>query len=441
MRTAGNVHPDTFFGDSNEIDYFAWSDRFGIDEYAPKFTEVLGFLLVSTIVIGAFSFLSGFNLRFAGAGYAAAFTALAWWRFELAMALTFAMVPFQQDLGGLPVRMAIAEINLALLIPSLVVRIGNLPVSLKLIVPPMLYLTFCLAVTLGKMSGAAVTSLVQMVLYLVFAVGVFSQARRSPNELFWCFDCLVIVETVFASIGLATNFALFGIHKNAWGASISLALIVAFEMWQMSQDRFRRTWLLGAVGILTMALILTVSRGGWLAAIMGISVLLILRRDWSVLWRLGIVVVPLVLIGWFLLPESKRDYAAGFETSRGNIQARFNSVGHAWNIWQESPWTGSGVGLRKEYDATNVVMLVLAETGIFGLFFFALIHVNLAAFIWRNHKWVPSMSIAFSCLALGGALVTARLAHGMVDHYWSRGAILAAWAAVGMALGVTNEDD
>jgi hypothetical protein len=34
---------------------------------------------------------------------------------------------------------------------------------------------------------------------------------------------------------------------------------------------------------------------------------------------------------------------------------------------------------------------------------------------------------------LGAALVVSGLAHGLVDHYWSRGAIMIAWAAAGMA--------
>jgi len=33
-------------------------------------------------------------------------------------------------------------------------------------------------------------------------------------------------------------------------------------------------------------------------------------------------------------------------------------------------------------------------------------------------------------------LVLGKLVHGMVDHYWSRGAIMIAWASVGMALSV-----
>ena len=39
-----------------------------------------------------------------------------------------------------------------------------------------------------------------------------------------------------------------------------------------------------------------------------------------------------------------------------------------------------------------------------------------------------------SPVALAGALVLSKFVHGLVDHYWSRGAIMVAWAAVGMAL-------
>jgi hypothetical protein len=39
-----------------------------------------------------------------------------------------------------------------------------------------------------------------------------------------------------------------------------------------------------------------------------------------------------------------------------------------------------------------------------------------------------------SAVSLAGAMVSAKFAHGLVDHYWSRGAIMIVWASVGMAL-------
>jgi hypothetical protein len=41
-------------------------------------------------------------------------------------------------------------------------------------------------------------------------------------------------------------------------------------------------------------------------------------------------------------------------------------------------------------------------------------------------------------VALAGGLVLGKLAHGLVDHYWSRGALMIAWAMVGMALSPTS---
>jgi len=413
-------------------------DHENFEEENPKLAAVLGFLVPSFLVMAAIGLISSWNLYAAAAVYAMAFSALAWWRLHLAMALTVAMVPFQQDLGGLPLKMGIAEVNLFLLVPNLMLVLLRLPISWRLIIPPALYLLFCAVATLGRIDGAAIKSILQMVLYLILAVGVFAQVRRNPAQMMWCFDCLVVVMTCFAVVGLATNFQAMGIHKNGWGASLSLGLIVAFELWQSTTEKKRKRWLLASVGILSIALVLTVSRGSWLAAMTGIGTLLMLRRDWSTLWMLARAVVPLLIIGWMLLPENLQEYAVGFDSSRVNISARWESIQFTIDVWKQSPIMGSGVGLRKEFDATNVVMLVLAETGIIGLFLFLLIHANVAWFVWKSHGRLSPQSMAFSCVALGGALVFARLAHGCVDHYWSRGAILAAWAAAGMAVAAAR---
>jgi F0F1-type ATP synthase assembly protein I len=40
-----------------------------------------------------------------------------------------------------------------------------------------------------------------------------------------------------------------------------------------------------------------------------------------------------------------------------------------------------------------------------------------------------------SLIAIAAALLWGRFVHGLVDHYWSRGAISIAWVALGMAAG------
>lgn len=423
---------------------FSTEPRFGddlIDPSEPRIGETLRFLGAVSIVFSIIAIIYLFDTSFAGVVYGLFFCVTAWLRFDLALALTLAAVPFQQDLGGLPIKLSLAEINLALLTPISILRSGRLPFASKLIIPPILYLLFCIAISTSNFDSATTKALIQMAIYLILAVSVFAGAGVSTRDYLRCFDVLAVVATLLCVLGIATNFTFLGVHKNGWGASLSLVLIIAFEMWQTASSGVRKNWYGMSVGVLSLGLVLTVSRGGWIAAVVGIGVLLSLRRDWKMLGRLVAVVLPLICVGWYLLPEDIQEYAIGFESRRVNIQSRWRSMALALSHWQQSPWFGTGVGLRKQYDATNIVLFTLAETGVIGLLLFVTIHVNIGYFVWRNHLAMDSRSMSFSCLALGGALVAARFAHGMVDHYWSRGAILAAWAAAGMAIAATEQDD
>ena len=183
-------------------------------------------------------------------------------------------------------------------------------------------------------------------------------------------------------------------------------------------------------------LILSVSRGAWLATTVGVCFILALRREFKLLAQLGTVLCLLVALAWQLLPAEKKEYALSFDSSRVNIAARYKSIDAAQGYFEQSPWIGVGVGLRKELDATNIFWFTLAETGIIGLIAFGGIHVVYLRMIWVTHKRVPRTDTRFSILAVGGALVLGKLAHGMVDHYWSRGHLLIAWAAAGMATSV-----
>jgi len=208
---------------------------------------------------------------------------------------------------------------------------------------------------------------------------------------------------------------------------------VAVELWFGTMVKRRRQWLSAAILILTVTLVLSVSRGGWIAAFVGIAVICGMRRQWFLFFRISVLVVPACLIAWFWLPQDLRDYAFGFEVSRYNIQARYDSIDFAMGFFSQHPLLGVGVGLRKEYDATNLALATLAETGIAGLFAFSLVHVCILVMVWRGTQRVARDTAEYSLLILAAALILSRLAHGMVDHYWSRGPVTCAWAAVGMA--------
>jgi hypothetical protein len=151
----------------------------------------------------------------------------------------------------------------------------------------------------------------------------------------------------------------------------------------------------------------------------GIFVVALLRRQFVLLGRAAIVMVPLLAMAWTLVPAENQQYATSFSSERGNIKQRYVNRDAALKAWQTNIWFGDGIGLRKELDATNFVVFALGETGIFGLVSFL------------------GMFVAFflSLLCIGGGLMLSRLLQGMVDHYWARGPTMMAWAAAGMATG------
>ena len=141
----------------------------------------------------------------------------------------------------------------------------------------------------------------------------------------------------------------------------------------------------------------------------------------------------LIAVGWRFLPAESREYATGFNRENENIRLRLQSIDFARDAFESDPVLGVGVGLRKEYDATNILWLTLAETGVPGLCAWLLLHFALARMVWRTQRHLARSDALFSLAALGGALVISKLVHGLVDHYWSRGDIMIAWASAGMA--------
>ena len=251
-----------------------------------------------------------------------------------------------------------------------------------------------------------------------------------------CLDAAVLVGAVLAVCGLVSDFSFPALHKNAWGGLMSTLVIIAMELWFATPVRARRRKLMVAVLLMVTVLFLSLSRGAWLGAIAGVSTLIFLRRQFKMLTRLLLVVVPLVAALWILLPQGDKDYALGFDADRANIAGRIDTIATCKQLFLNNPVLGVGVSLRKEVDATNVILVTLAETGILGLGLFIWLHVTILRMVWKTQKLIPREHPLYSLLAVGAGMIICRLAHGSVDHYWSRGAILQAWGGVGMIVAV-----
>jgi hypothetical protein len=373
-------------------------------------------------------------LYLAGAIYAFIFWFAAFRRPAVALALIFALAPFQNDLsGGGPVKFSIAEINLALTVPILLLRAPRFVIG-PVLVPVLLYLGVCAASSALHWRPTTLVCLIQMALYLLVAVAVFASLPSEPEDVQLALLGLVGVGVFLSLTEIITrsNYVL-GLHKNGVGASLSCALLVGMELWFAAEPGRRKRWLTAAVVFVGAGLLISLSRGAWLGTLCGAGTLVLMRRQFGLFFRAALVLLPVLLIVWNFLPKESRETATGFDSTRWNIKARYESIALARSYFEKDPLLGSGVGLRKEYDATNIVWLTLAETGVLGAATLLLIQISFLSMVWRAQKVVDRDDPLFSLLALGAALVISGLAHGLVDHYWSRGAIMISWASAGMA--------
>ena len=377
--------------------------------------------------------------------YASAFWTLSWRFPAVALALVFATAPFQNDLsGGLGgVRFSFAEVNLVLALPLFVAMLvvgARKMRAWPLLWTSLIYTGACVASSLVQWrGGVALSSFVQMGLFLFVLVPVFAFLGRRPDDLKPALWGMVSVGAFLAFNKLLhpPSHEVFAINKNGMGGSLACALIVAVELWFHYRDKPTRHKhvLLALMGLVAVGLLLTLSRGGWIAAMAGIVLVAALRRQFLLLWRAGLVLVPLLALAWSVLPSDSRSYATGFGSERGNIKQRYVNSDAALKQWQTNIWFGAGMGLRKELDATNFVVFTLGETGVFGLVSFCGMFAAFFVSLWHARSRLPRDEFAFSLLAIGGGLMLSRLTQGMVDHYWARGPTMMAWAAAGMATG------
>ena len=365
--------------------------------------------------------------------YVLIFWVLGWNRPKIALLMIFASAPFQYDIStGGPVRFSISEFNLLLTVPLFLAR---RPILLGPIKWPMAaYFGISLVSTLVHWRSTSLVSLIQMALYLIVAVTVFTSFVKQAQDFRPALIACVWVG-VFLSLAVIVTRSgyVLNLHKNGVGSSLAGAVIVGAELWFAETNAAKRNLLAGMLAVLVAGLFFTLSRGAWLGACAGLLVLLALRREFKLLVRLAVVVAPLTVACWQLLPAQSREYATGFSMDNYNIRLRLDSIEFARREFTESPLLGVGVGLRKEYDATNLVWLTLAETGVLGFVAFLVLHGSFVSMVWKTQKYLAHTDMVFSLVALGGALVVSKFIHGMVDHYWSRGPIMAAWAAAGMA--------
>ena len=226
-------------------------------------------------------------------------------------------------------------------------------------------------------------------------------------------------------VGSAPN-ALYG---DANYVAMYLEPPVAFAVALLLFDRAPRWRWLGAawLAIAGLALLLTLSKGAYLALLV-LGVVLILRlRRWMLPLLAGLVVVAFLVAHVPLIAQR-------IATSENSLVGRFQIYGAAIKMLKLHPIFGLGLGgfdytFRKQASQPyphDVWLTFWVELGLLGLIAFAVIFFGL---LWRGWRALPQTE-GFYRVAMWGVLGSLVLwgVHGLVDSpYWKNDMSVEFW--------------
>jgi O-antigen ligase len=380
--------------------------------------------------------------------YVIVILSLGWTKPYYVMLLSMASAPFVMNVSSTgALKFSLTEINILLLSISMLGKLflTHRLVSIgKLATPVALYLAIAaISSVQGGVESEDIIALLQTAIFCFLCPLLALNAKLTPEQnrnilLGYAIACLVLA-TLQLSVGVGNN--VFGIHKNNMGQNLATGLVIWICLWMDSVRGWWSRFTVPAMLVTLLGLFVTLSRGAWVGAVVGLIVIALLYRRFVFLARVLALVVPVIAVMWIYLPDDSKDYAAGMDRKMNrNIAARYANRDAALAAFKLNPFIGVGVSLRKEMDATNLIFVTLGESGIFGLVLFCTIQVTYVLLVVRLIKSFPRTDPRFFLLVASPTLMAVRLAHGQFDHYWVRGATTMAWVSVGVVLAIAVDE-
>ncbi|MDL5158968.1 hypothetical protein [Actinomycetospora termitidis] len=252
---------------------------------------------------------------------------------------------------------------------------------------------------------AAVYALVEMTLPSSYLLGVIGVGR------FWV-DVKGVPLFLDPATGLPGNFFVtsgfprltgtFGDPLSA-GTIIAAALVVAL----VYRERLRAPNLCAV--ILTVALLLTFTRGGWIVAAFGVAALLVVRLGVAraaVVGTAGAVVAGVVALVVTPIRTYLEGILAGRDSSTLAHQEALSAAGRLrFTLWGQGWGTGGTVAqnsFAEAVTAESTYVALLTQIGYVGTLLLALIVVALVVSGLRHSPVAPVGAAMLVALAIGG---------------------------------------
>ncbi len=292
---------------------------------------------------------------------------------------------------------------------------------------------------------------------VLIALGLLA-ALLAPVAVMWVTDIkLTFIPAAFYDA--LPLLAPVPMHPNVLAGALVLALPVPFALLLFGASdmpRGRRFATLAAALGIAAILVLTKSRGAWLAAGASALLLIVLR------WRRGWLGIPVAALGaglllWRIGPDRVYDALIANGAIVGG-PGRMEIWTRAVYLIQDFPFTGIGMGAFREVTnrlypyfllgpnadvphAHNLFLQVAVDLGIPGLAaWLGLLTVGVIS-AWRIHRWGHGARDSWSA-GLGAGLLAAQLAlvvHGLVDAaVWGAHSGIVVWLLWGVCAAAYN---
>jgi O-antigen ligase len=268
-----------------------------------------------------------------------------------------------------------------------------------------------------------------------------------------CIGALVTSATVVAIIGIV-QYALGAVSNQAWldtnyffdikGRVVSvfdnpnilaiyLIMILPFALYMMISATARRAKLLGAisVGSVMICIVLTWSRGAWIAAILSVMLFLLIYSKKTFRYMIfGTLFIPFISL---FLPQSviRRFTSIGnlsdsstlyrVYTWKGSLRLiddhLFSGIGYGTNAYQEMYPQYAYAGIEAAEHSHSLILQILVGTGIIGLVAFVTV---MFLFTQMNLEHIRDTKDASGRLIANSAFcsIIAALIFGLFDFTW-----------------------
>ena len=367
---------------------------------------------------------------------------------SILMIAAFVMTPFQTALfgEGAEVRMGVVDLlALAMCLPlAMRVITGHLPYMGR---AGAMILLFLIEVTLSSalagFTSEAGVSLVRMLTNTLLPVLLYANLDRRLLTYHRCYRGYLVavnllsicVMFAFARGGFQASMYTLGMSKNFLGPVIGCGIgIATVYVVTDGLGGKRGAWLLFTLATASVAMVLTLSRGAWIATAAGLMVAVCTTRNVRLVATGAFVGIVACMLSWKLLPDTATRYASDMSSGASTIRLRLEYIDYVMDKFRANPVLGVGVGLRKVMEPHNVLVLTAGESGVVGIILF--VGMFIAGFAttigaWRkSRESMPARQIA----ALATVVLCVTLADGMMDVYWRRGIGFMGWSGVGMSV-------